>query len=832
VTAAKSGAGDSRAGWAAFDELFARATGLAEPYPYQRDFATGRQLGSLMSVPTGLGKTAAVVLGWLWRRRFHPDPSVREATPRRLVYCLPMRVLVEQTHRCAVTWLHRLGLLRGSVCLERQGDGWLSYDPFRAGGETEGVGVHLLMGGDVDHDWDRYPDRDAILIGTQDMLLSRALGRGFAMSRFRWPLPFGLLNNDCLWAIDEVQLMGNGLATTAQLQAFRRKLGTALSVKSLWMSATMRPDWLATVDFDATADAPGVVEISDADKGHPRLGRTFEATKRLEPAPFEASQDGKNEADLALARHAPGTRTLVVVNTVKRAQAVYRSLLKRRPPADVVLVHSRFRPADRERQLARLLAEPGACGTIAVCTQVVEAGVDVSSRILVTDLAPWASLVQRFGRCNRNGEHNETGDAGVVWIEHADLKDDDKLNASPYEPDDLRRAASLLRELSDVGPRSLPALTEPMSFTHVIRRKDVVELFDTTPDLAGADIDVSRFIRETDDHDVLVCWRELSGNDDPAPEEPAPARDELCPVPVGDLKGWLKKSRGSAWRWDHLEKRWTRPEVVYPGLLLLLRADEGGYAPDLGWTGKEPRTDPVSVAPTENEGDDDDRLAEGRAWATLAEHTDAVAAQLERLLSRSSLADPNWVAALRTAARWHDAGKAHPVFQNAIAPPDASPGTLWAKSEPRMRRYERPGFRHELASAIAMLQQGMPDLCAYLVAAHHGKVRLSIRSLPHEKRPAGDADRRFARGVWEGDVLPVAVLGGGERMPETKLTLSYMQLGDDPATGPSWLARMLALRDAEDLGPFRLAFLEALLRVADWRASGEPIVDPGEEVQP
>jgi CRISPR-associated endonuclease/helicase Cas3 len=46
-----------------------------------------------------------------------------------------------------------------------------------------------------------------------------------------------------------------------------------------------------------------------------------------------------------------------------------------------------------------------------------------------------------------------------------------------------------------------------------------------------------------------------------------------------------------------------------------------------------------------------------------------------------------------------------------------------------------------------------------------------------------------------------------------------MDLGDGPR-GPSWTARVLALRDRPDLGIFRLAFLEALLKAADERASG------------
>ena len=72
------------------------------------------------------------------------------------------------------------------------------------------------MGGDANDDWLLKPDSDCITIGTQDMLLSRALNRGYAMSRFRWPVAFGLLNSDVLWVFDEVQLMGVGLATSCK----------------------------------------------------------------------------------------------------------------------------------------------------------------------------------------------------------------------------------------------------------------------------------------------------------------------------------------------------------------------------------------------------------------------------------------------------------------------------------------------------------------------------------------------------------------------------------------------------------------------------------------
>ena len=77
-----------------FDDFFATATGLSGLYPYQRELETDTSLPGLLSVPTGVGKTAAAILGWLWRRRFHGDAGIRNATSRRLFYCLPMWLLV------------------------------------------------------------------------------------------------------------------------------------------------------------------------------------------------------------------------------------------------------------------------------------------------------------------------------------------------------------------------------------------------------------------------------------------------------------------------------------------------------------------------------------------------------------------------------------------------------------------------------------------------------------------------------------------------------------------------------------------------------------------
>lgn len=70
-----------------FSDCFKRATAR---YPYQRQFAEDGELPELLHVPTGIGRTATAILGWLYRRRVRP-----ESPPLRLVYCLPMRTLAQ-----------------------------------------------------------------------------------------------------------------------------------------------------------------------------------------------------------------------------------------------------------------------------------------------------------------------------------------------------------------------------------------------------------------------------------------------------------------------------------------------------------------------------------------------------------------------------------------------------------------------------------------------------------------------------------------------------------------------------------------------------------------
>lgn len=803
-----------------YNSFFRTATECL-PYDYQRRLAgdsSGDCHSRLINVPTGLGKTAAVVLAWLWNL----VQIQNRKWPRRLVYCLPTRTLVEQTESEVRKWLQNLLTKAAEL-----GIGGQALEDLKWLAEHSPV---ILMGGEeVDGDWDIHPERPGILIGTQDMLLSRALNRGYGMSRYRWPMHFGLLNNDCLWVLDETQLMGVGVETSAQLDGFRR-LGQWANDKNCptwWMSATMDEDRLATVDHPKPAGGWDKIILSGTERAADRVRERFEARKPVSKTEFVLSPATKDDhakrlAGLIKQKHVPGTLTLVVVNRVYRARKLYTALRdKKLGPvhSPIALIHSRFRPMDRTRHTELLF---GNGDRIVIATQAVEAGVDISARLLITELAPWSSLVQRFGRCNRRGDLNDT--AEILWIDIHPRDDKDDL-LLPYSADDLKMAGEEMRKLRDAGSKSLDSVrvSETPLIRPVLRRRDLIDLFDTTPDLCGQDLDISRYVRDGDDSDVQFFWRTILEKSEPASNEKPPRREELCRVSIGDAQKFIDKlpKPHRAWQWNSLEEIWQKIERVRPGAVYLIDVVSGGYNGDLGWTG-EPKNKPTPCPPVNGDAESyrKDPQTFTSYWLPLDQHTQHVVASVTKLTEALSL-DATTTVLFRIAAKWHDVGKAHPVFQKMLRGDDATRlGTLWAKSANKGGTCERNGFRHELASALAWLSAGPAeaierDLIAYLIAAHHGKVRLSIRALPDEQGDPANPDSLYGRGVWHNDVLPS--VPGSVVQPVT-LDLRLMQMGEDDY-GPSWLARMIGLRDR--LGPFQLAYFETLLRAADMRASRE-----------
>lgn len=879
---------------AQFDQWFSTITRHESPRQWQRDLAAESIFRDLLvRIPTGLGKTEGILAAWSFHRVCHTD----DLWPRRLVWCLPMRVLVEQTEQVARQLTERMP-------------------------ESHRPTVHVAMGGEDAGEWFLYPERASIIIGTQDMLLSRVLNRGYASARARWPMEFGLLNHDALWVMDEVQLMDVGLATSAQLQAFReedRQKGLR-PCHSWWMSATLQPDWLKTVDtvphHEKWVHDPCIIESGN------RHGGLWDIRKSLSLEAIE-SEDDDSLARRVLSVHADipagefGRITLVVCNTVERACRTYDALRAAGRTDGLELVHSRFRPAEREAWRSRFLSR-SACAPnvdrVIVATQVVEAGVDISAGCLVTELAPWPSLVQRFGRCARYG-----GSGKVLVVDRGR----DEGSAAPYLPKELDGAWTALQQLTKqgVGIDALEAYEEslgtderlrlyPFTPLHLLLRQEFDELFDTTPDLTGADLDISRFIRSGDERDLQVFWlnveKEKKGEKPKKPpDDYHPHRQELCAIPFLKARKWLcgKETKTNrkprlrngirAWVWDWIDGEWgiaTRASML-PGRIVCVTADSGGYRMDRGFDPdwKEAVLPvPLPVPEDAQALEDADECQDGEQlsfnpWKTIACHSLEVANQTREITKQLGL-NQDLQGILELAAYWHDWGKSHPAFQGSIRLKDRPDRLDLAKGPdeawPKRHLYEytdnserRLAFRHELASALglfAILQTYAPqhpallgpwrdtlaslgrppapgeplpasspliqplldcsaeafDLLVYLVASHHGKVRVALHAAPKDQEYR-DRDGRGLpiRGVREGDRLPsVILISHAPPVPEVTLALSPAAIGLSEQTGSSWRERCIGL--IERFGPAGLAFLESILRAADVRASRLTTNDP------
>lgn len=786
----------------AFDELFRTATGHS-PHGYQARIARDG-LPDVVQAPTGTGKTG-VILAWLWRRLYGPDP---DGTPRRLVYALPQRSLVEQIAGEAERWLVNLGL-------------------------SDKVALHVVMGG-VDkkplRHWRMDMHLPAIVVGTVDSLISKALNRGYGIGRASYPIDFALVTNGTHWVIDEIQLCPESTTTLRQVASFAGKYPIAEPFGLSCMSATVPEGLLETVDNPGI----GTVVTIAAEERTGELKRRLEAARAIRRLAAQAG-DYKAIAQAARDRHRAGELTLVVLNTVDAARQVFRQL--KDSPAGCTLLHSRFRAIEREQLMTAITERPE--NRIVISTQVVEAGLDLNAAVLITEAAPWPSLVQRAGRCNRTG-----------LVENAELWWVAPPKPAPYEQPDVDATAAALdglegcavtgEDLLDHG-RNV-AVTEPQ--VAVLRRSDFIELFDTSADLSGNDIDVKPYVRDSEELDAQLAWAtwEPAAEDGrPGADAKAPAARYRCRVPIDAVNALAKDVR--VWRLDPVLGRWTRvgPQArARPGEVLVVNAAEGGYDPVMGFDpgarGLVPGCPSLGPGSAPADGTEDLYAADSASvrqsgWVSLSQHSEETRDQAAALLdkARPVLADGVARSAV-IAAYLHDVGKAHAIWQDALcglAEPDekdqVAAGKPWAKSgrDGRLVFDGGVGFRHELASLLILdgplhgllAEAPDPDLVRYLVLAHHGKLRVQVRD-PADLAVTepGQAAERTILGLTHGASADLPELLG---QPVSQLTvdLDQFEFGGDR----SWTRTVLGLRDR--YGPFVLAYLETIVRMADWRAS-------------
>jgi CRISPR-associated endonuclease/helicase Cas3 len=223
---------------------------------------------SLIDLPTGAAKTDVTVIWILALAWYGLERGSRAPVPRRLVWIVNRRVLVQQVFRLADKLDAKLSEGNGGLCGLRKGLASLSGNP------ADIFRVVQLRGQLLDdREWSAAPSVPQLIIGTVDQIGSRLLFQGYGLGKWSRPLQAALLAVDAWICVDEAHLVPEFLLTLRQARQFLertdRDIPTALS------SVFGRLPFWAT-ELSATPSLPPpredfVFRLTPEDEDDPRL---------------------------------------------------------------------------------------------------------------------------------------------------------------------------------------------------------------------------------------------------------------------------------------------------------------------------------------------------------------------------------------------------------------------------------------------------------------------------------------------------------------------------------------------------------------------------------
>lgn len=706
-------------------------------YPYQQRVKELIQSGKsvILQAPTGAGKTRAALAPFI-ESFFDRAPN---AFPRKCVYTVPMRVLAHQ------------------FANELQEHA----EHYRRVHRRE-INVTIQTGDQQD---DRRFEGDLIFC-TIDQFLSSYLTMPYSLPK-RWAnLNAGAMVGSYL-VFDEFHLLDPNSTLPTTLYALKQLHPLA---PVLLMTATFSREMLGTLARELSAE----VVLVPQEEAHAIEMR--DNARQLRQRVWTVS-DTPLSAPAVLAKHQ--SRTLAICNTVKRAQDLFRELrqLKQEKnlPIDLLLLHSRFLQDDRHKieniLKARFSKDADRGGSvIAVATQTIEVGVDITSEILHTELAPASAMIQRAGRCARfpgeqgqvivypveeylpYGKAKDDPDDEPAWV--AEMKNAlDWLRTHAGKSFDFETEQALVNTVA--APRDQQILEE-LSASRQQRADAIQRVLTSDRERLGSD---SRLlVRDADSRLVLI-----HANPDELLRNPLGATGFNLPTLAlyGMTKSWLERTADVEWRVRYLiedknneqadeyrtEYGWkelTNASLLWSTRALVVNPALAGYWADEGFVAERGGSEFQSSLPPD---------VEKQTWEGTGYHLESYEKHIRRVLdafeklvlpeiqfSARALeqaareAGLTWIEGSVLRAAWlvclfHDVGKLDKrwqlwaqAYQKQIGKP-MKPGSAAAHtdSDPKNEahkkaekavhsKYPKPPHASQSARAVAMiLKQALGD---------------------------------------------------------------------------------------------------------------------------
>ncbi|HEY2343532.1 MAG TPA: type I-U CRISPR-associated helicase/endonuclease Cas3, partial [Chthoniobacteraceae bacterium] len=438
------------------------------------DSVVREQPPRLIDLPTGSGKTDLILIWLIALSWYGSNRECCGAIPRRLVWVVNRRVLVQQVFKIArevQEKLHASDLRELCVGLSSL-----------RGKEGELFRVVELRGQIVaDREWAIRPSLPQLVIGTVDQIGSRLLFQGYGLGKWGRPQQAGLLGVDAWIAVDEAHLVPACVLTLRQLR--ERCAAPAESLPSPFNAIFTRlPFWLTELSATPGLPCPSPdppfsltekEESDDAIRDRVLAANTRHVlVARLPKA--EKSKDALVEKLVAEAIASNAPRTAIFVREVKVADRVTDGLRKAGIVSDhICKITGRIRGYERER-----LSEQPAFGAFLagreigdadvrgesrryflIGTAAAEVGLDADADVIFCDFAPLPTLLQRLGRLDRRG---------VLSRRHAHGKGDAPkmvIVASP-EMTDAKVRAKFITLTAALKADTSPHSAELMSGAH------------------------------------------------------------------------------------------------------------------------------------------------------------------------------------------------------------------------------------------------------------------------------------------------------------------------------------------------------------------------------
>lgn len=834
-----------------FDARFAALTGN-EPFPWQRRLYH-RLLGiesngvpdvpTSCCLPTGLGKTSVIAVWILALADGAP-------LPRRLVYVVNRRTVVDQTTNELLKYREAIRDKELLSSVKRL------FDP---------LAISTLRGQFADNgQWCEDPSRPAIVCGTVDMIGSRLLFSGYGIGRNKRPLHAGFLGQDSLLVHDEAHLE----------PAFQRLIESIEVQQKEYEPSTSWPK-LSVMELTATTKSLNSFKLEGDDYSNRIVNERMNAVKRLHlHALRDAKKPAKELIEKALSFKSSDRSILIFAQSVDTVLEIQSGLEKAKVPGENIrtltgTMRGKERDAlagDSSRDLppdpafARFLPHTPSSATTGtvylVCTSAGEVGVNISADHLICDLTTFESMAQRFGRVNRFGKFDEC----EVHVFHPGPSGWDEKHPQTVP---RQNTLELLRELEKNASANAKALGKlsidaraaafappPVFLPASDMLFDAWAMTTITGKLPGRP-PIEPYLHglaEQNLPETSVAWREdvhlldhSTVNDTERAElllaYPLLAHERLREPSYRAIKsleaigkrhpshhGWLVNENSEVEKitLDWFTNKENKERIN--GMTVILDPRSGGlnsagmldgeseFADDVSQTAERCRSNDDGIVPSDfhevfilaipaEDEDEDPHVLQWFARRNTGEptskkpvlltgHVSDVEGQLEMVLNGLSLGD-SLNNCLRIAARFHDEGKKRLIFQSMLGNRNA-PEVWLAKSGCNTRTRLEGNYRHEFGSLSELptsAELGISDdereLVLHLIAAHHGRAR------PHfpvdEVFDPNQSDQAS-------DKLAMAV--------------------------PRRFGRL-----QRRYGRWGLAYLESLLRAADWAASANPNPD-------